>query len=179
MHVWQVWDKTAQPCRSLEFNKEQRSAWGSERIIRKRPKAPAVTMSPFYSLLTTVLNPHTHSHTQFCWIGWAALLSVCMWNVRISQGRQYGRMLWLGMIYPNTQSRTWLHTLYIFIWLKQEKTNSEHNFMNIHIFHAIQPPACSRDSIFSFVIHWGQRCKAKDQEWPCCFLPKPKHAQQV
>ncbi len=79
------------------------------------------------------------------------------------------------------QSRTWLHTPYIFIWLKQEKKNilwaQFYEYIILRYSMQFKPPACSRDSIISFVIHWGQRCKAKDQEWPCCFLPKSNQAK--
>ncbi len=122
VHVWQVWDKTAQPCCSLEFNKEQRSARGSERITRKRPCAPAVTMKPFFSLLTTVLNPRTHNFVelaeQVCRVPQSEWVCVKRYD-------QPGETIWkdalVGIICPNMQSRTCLHTPYIFIWLKQEK----------------------------------------------------------
>jgi len=53
--VWQVWDKSAQPCRSLQFNKGQRSSRGVN-------TSPVPQWALFSSLLTTVLNHYTHTH---------------------------------------------------------------------------------------------------------------------
>ncbi len=72
------------------------------------------------------------------------------------------------------------YTIHLYLIKTGEKKHTLSTILWIYhtpLFHAIQPPACSRDSIISFVIHWGQRCKAKDQEWPCCFLPKSNQAK--